>query len=373
MQVLPRLSPVRASRPIPHFPRMSKQEMRDVVCSTRTNKKSCAAGRPRRSAVFPSPGRYAVFPCADAALSLRAPTLRCLSVVGTGLAPPDVNLGVVQTVEQTRIRVAVESSFLEIHGKKPGQGKPNQPAQYSALSGDHHRHAIRHRHVKRHHQNYAARKNCGSAPNWSVTAQSMTAPPDSLTAEANSSGSGPSTIVMAARTFDHRWNRNAVFRHSAQNPPRADDSTGSSLRLASNCCYARHWSCLRHGSLRCQNLAGHARGPWKYLGLPRRGHHWCRCSVRDCLPRRSSKAAGFVRVGSGERSRLYCWVTSCDPLLVRPSGPQTSCWCSSCAPAYGQPPLRERCAPRPSGFPPTLAVFDAQSCSPRRTNSGEWD
>src|SRR5580698_4756876 len=197
MQVLPRLSPVRASRPIPHFPRMSKQEMRDVVCSTRTNKKSCAAGRPRRSAVFPSPGRYAVFPCADAALSLRAPTLRCLSVVGTGLAPPDVNLGVVQTAEQTRIRVAVESSFLEIHGKKPGQGKPNQPAQYSALSGDHHRHAIRHRHVKRHHQNYAARKNCGSAPNWSVTAQSMTAPADSLTAEANSSGSGPSTIVMA--------------------------------------------------------------------------------------------------------------------------------------------------------------------------------
>jgi hypothetical protein len=262
---------------------------------------------------------------------------------------------------------------VSLHKKKVRTRKERGPRNSSRdISGDHHRHAIRHRHVKRHHQNYAARKNCGLAPNWSVTAQNMTAPPDSWTAEANSSGLGSSTTVMAAGTFDHRWNRNAVFRHSIQNPPKADDLTGSSLRLASSCRYVRHWSCLQHGSHRCQNPAAHARGPWKYLALPRRGHHWRRCSVRDCLPRRSLKA-GSVRVGSGERSRLYCWETLSDPLLVRPSGPQTSCCCSSCAPAYGQPPLQERCAPRPSGFPPTLAVFDALSCSPRQTNSGEWE
>ena len=87
MQVLPRLSPVHASRPILHFPRMSKQEMRDVICSTRTNKKSCAAGRPRRSAVFPSPERYAVFPCADAALSLGAPTVALFPRCADAAAP----------------------------------------------------------------------------------------------------------------------------------------------------------------------------------------------------------------------------------------------------------------------------------------------
>jgi hypothetical protein len=274
-----------------------------------------------------------------------------------------------KTPSKPRIPSRSQGVVSGIYGK--GQAKPGQQAHYSALSDARRRASLRHHAIRHHHQNYAARKNCGSASNWSVTAQSRTAPPDSLTAEANSSGSGPSMTALAARTFGHRWNRNAVFRHSIPNPPRADDSTGSTLRSPSSCRYVRRWSCLRHGSLRCQSLAAHAHGPWNYLGLPTRGHHCRRCSVRDCLLRRSLKAAGFVRVGSGERSRPYCWETLGDPLFVRPSGPPTGCWCSSCVQAYGQPPLRERCAPRPSGFPPTLAVFDAQSCSSRQTNSDE--
>jgi hypothetical protein len=177
---------------------MSKQQMPALLCSTRSNKNSCAAGQTPDAAVLSVPRTLRCF--------FRSPTSRSHSVperwfclVGAGLAPPGVNLGTMKTAEQPGV-----PSRVVVFGNLWNKARPRRarPARLNTqpLSGAHH-HAIR-RHAIRHHPNYVARERCGLAPNSSVLAASRIATPGSSIAETNSSGSAPGKTSPAAHTID---------------------------------------------------------------------------------------------------------------------------------------------------------------------------